>query len=119
MTAFERVKSESTNFVTVAEKHQFSQRKLEVIDKEKRRLEKLQLQDIEPKMPQYLKNALLEHDYEIEQRFRERGQYRSVLFISCKGLVSRREMMRGLQEMMLIVPGRVGTTSPELGLQTI
>lgn len=99
---------ESTNFVTVAEKHQFSQRKLEVIDKEKRCLEKLQLQDIEPKMPQYLKNALLEHDYEIEQRFRERGQYRSVLFISCKGLVSRREMMRGLQEMMQIIQKEYG-----------
>ncbi len=94
---------QSTNFVTVAEKHQFSQRKLEVIDKEKRRLEKLQLQDIEPKLPQYLKNALLEHDYEIEQRFSERGQYRSVMFISCKGLVNRREMMTGLQEMMHLI----------------
>ena len=99
---------ESTNFVTVAEKHQFSQRKLEVIDKEKRCLEKLQLQDIEQKLPQYLKNALLEHDYEIEQRFSERGQYRSVMFISCKGLVSRREMMRNLQEMMQIIQKEYG-----------
>jgi hypothetical protein len=99
---------EATNFVTIAEKHQFSQRKLEVIDKEKRCLQKLQLQDIEPKLPRYLKNALLEHDYEIEQRFSERGQYRSVMFISCKGLVSRKEMMKGLQEMMQIIQKEYG-----------
>ncbi len=99
---------EATNFVTVAEKHQFSQRKLEVIDKEKKCLQKLQLQDIEPKLPRYLKNALLEHDYEIEQRFSERGQYRSVMFISCKGLVSRREMMKGLQEMMQTIQKEYG-----------
>jgi hypothetical protein len=50
----------------------------------------------------------LEHDYEIEQRFSERGQYRSVMFISCKGLVSRREMMRGLQEMMQTIQKEYG-----------
>ncbi|MBQ2628022.1 MAG: phosphoenolpyruvate synthase [Eubacterium sp.] len=91
---------EATTATTIAEKHQYSQRKLEAVNKETRSLEQIALKQIEPKLPGWLKNALLEHDYEIERQFRERGEYRSVQFISCKGLVSRMELMQQMQELM-------------------
>ena len=94
--------------VTMAERHQFSQRKVEAVNKETRALDRLPLETIEPKLPGYLKKVLLEHDYEIEQRFREMGRDRQVTFISCKGLVSSREMMRHLQEMMLLIQDEYG-----------
>ncbi|MDO4805118.1 MAG: PEP/pyruvate-binding domain-containing protein, partial [Lachnospiraceae bacterium] len=99
---------EATNFTTAAERHQFSQRKLEVINKETRSLERLTLGAVEPNLPMYLKNVLLEHDYEVEQLYRERGQRRDVYFISCKGLVGRKDMMRNLQEMMQVIQGEYG-----------
>ena len=91
---------EATTATTISEKHQFSQRKLEVVNKDKKRLEQITPDQIENKLPRFLCNALLEHDFEAEQRLGELGRSRSVRFISCKGLVNNREMMRQLQEMM-------------------
>ena len=93
----------ATTATTVGEKHQYSQRKLEVVNRETKCLQQLELSQIEPKLPRYLKNALLEHDTEIEQRFSDQGVYRDVLFISCQGLVRNKEMMQNLQDMMHVV----------------
>ena len=93
-------KPEASALTTMEEKHQFSQRKLEAVNKESKALEQLTLDQIEAKLPGYLQNLLLEHDREIEERFREQGISRSVRFISCRGLVGNHEMMRQLQEMM-------------------
>ena len=94
---------EATAAVTIAEKHQFSQRRLEVVNKEKKGLEQVTLEQIEDKLPRFLENALLEHDTEVEQRLRELGRYRSVRFISCRGLVRNREMMQQFREMMQVI----------------
>ena len=99
---------EATNAVTIGEKHQFSQRKLEVVDKEKKSLEQIALEQIEKKLPVYLKRALLEHDYEVEQRLRERGISRNVQFISCRGLVARKDIMKHMQDMMLLIQEEYG-----------
>ena len=94
---------EATTAMTIAEKHEFSQRKLEVVNKEKKGLEQISLDAIEDKLPGFLGNVLLEHDYEVEQRLRELGRNQSVRFISCKGLVSNRRMMEQLKEMMQVI----------------
>ena len=94
---------EATTATTIAEKHEFSQRKLEVVNKEKKGLEQISLDAIEDKLPGFLGNVLLEHDYEVEQRLRELGRNQSVRFISCKGLVSNRRMMEQLKEMMQVL----------------
>ena len=94
---------EVTTASTIAERHQFSQRKLEVVNKETRDLEQITLEQIERKLPAYLANALLEHDYEAEERLRESGRNRQVRFISCKGIVGNHTMMRQIQEMMQLI----------------
>lgn len=94
---------EATTATTIAEMHEFSQRKLEVVNKEKKGLEQISLDAIEDKLPGFLGNVLLEHDYEVEQRLRELGRNQSVRFISCKGLVSNRRMMEQLKEMMQVI----------------
>ncbi len=99
---------EATIVSTTAEKHQFSQRRLEVVNREKRCLEQLSLSQIEGKLPRYLQNILLEHDYDTEQRLRETGQNRPVRFISCKGVVGNRTMMRQMQELMHLIQQEYG-----------
>ena len=94
---------EATTASTIAEKHQFSQRRLEVVNKETKKLEQITLEQIEGKLPAFLANALLEHDYDVEQRLREMGQNRSVRFISCKGLVGNAAMMQQMREMMQLI----------------
>lgn len=96
-------KPEATTATTVAEKHQFSQRRMEVVNIEKRGLEQITLEQIESKLPRFLGNVLLEHDFDAERRLRELGRDRSVRFISCKGLVSNHQMMEQFREMMQVI----------------
>ena len=101
-------KPEATNFTTVAEKHQFSQRKAEAVDLRARALNRVTLEELEPVLPAYLKNQLLEHDTEAEEALRERGSWKSVCFISCAGLVRNREMMERMQRMMHLIQSEYG-----------
>ncbi len=91
---------EATALTTIAERHQFSQRKLELIDFRKRALSRLPLEEVLPELPEYLKRLLLENDYEAEERFREMGSCRQILFISCRGLVRNREMTGQFREIL-------------------
>ena len=101
-------KPEATSCTTIAQKHQFSQRKVEAVDLRSRNLNRVPLSALEPVLPYYLKNHVLEHDYEAEYSLRERGIRRSVCFISCLGLVQNREMMRQMQQMMHLIQDEYG-----------
>ncbi len=94
---------EATSSVTVAEKHKFSQRAVEAMDVSEHALKRLELRDIEGKLPMYLINTLLEHDYEVEDSLKERGIYRDVRFISCRGLVKKQTIMTQMQQLMQII----------------
>ncbi|WP_026657611.1 PEP/pyruvate-binding domain-containing protein [Butyrivibrio sp. AC2005] len=91
---------EATSSVTIAEKHQFSQRAVEAVDVTDHVLKRLELKEIEAKLPGYLVNTLLEHDYEVEDSLKERGIIRDVRFISCRGLVKKEIIMSQMQQLM-------------------
>ena len=101
-------KPEVTNFTTEAEKHQFSQRKAEVVDLKTRSLNRVPLDDLEPVLPAYVKNQVLEHDTEAEASLHARGVWRNICFISCLGLVRNREMMEKMQRMMQLIQKEYG-----------
>lgn len=88
---------------TPAQKHQFSQRKVDLINTVSRQVEHRELYDIEQKLPAYLKQILLEHDYEAEAAFRDRGQHREITFISCEGLVRKQELMDMMRDCLAII----------------
>ncbi len=99
---------EATNCTTIAEKHQYSQRKVEVVDLRNRCLKQVTLDELEAGLPPYMKYQVLEHDTEAEARLRERGLSRPVCFISCLGLVRNREMMQNMQRMMQAIQAEYG-----------
>ena len=101
-------KPEATSCTTVAQKHQFSQRKVEAVDLRARSLSRVPLSELEPVLPPYLKYQVLEHDAEAEASLRERGDRRPVCFISCLGLVQNREMMQRMQRMMHLIQDEYG-----------
>ncbi|MBO4484581.1 MAG: phosphoenolpyruvate synthase [Lachnospiraceae bacterium] len=88
---------------TSAEKHQFSQRKLELINRSEGKLEQVSLDVIEPYMPYFLKRLLLEHDFDAERSFRERGQNRDIEFISCQGIVNREVIMQQMKDILATI----------------
>ncbi|MBR5753183.1 MAG: phosphoenolpyruvate synthase [Clostridia bacterium] len=91
---------EKTSYSSSADKHKFSQGKAEVIDMSEQTLKQLSLKEIEPDLPRYLQNILLEHDFDAESRLRETGRFRPVTFISCKGLVSNTVLMEQMKRML-------------------
>ena len=91
---------EETIYSSCADRHKFSQGKVEVINTSKLIMERLQLKEIEPQMPAYLKKILLEHDYDAEYRLREMGRNTQVTFITCKGLVCNETLMSQMKRML-------------------
>lgn len=94
---------ELTAAVTSTQKHQFSQRKIDVIDMVSRKVESKDLYQIQGKLPRYLKNIVLEHDFDAEYMFRERGEWRDILFVSCKGLVKNKGLMEDMREILSLI----------------
>ena len=101
-------KPEATNCTTLAEKHRYSQRKVEVVDLKGRQLGRISLQELEPILPAFLKYQTLEHDTEAEATLREQGIHRPVCFISCLGLVRNTEMMKRMARMMHCIQDEYG-----------
>lgn len=93
-------KPESTPCHSSADKHKFSQRNIEVVDSRELCLKQLPLSAIEDKLPRYVQNTLLEHDYDAERMFRDRGQNRMIRFISCNGLVKNKQLMEQMRLLM-------------------
>ena len=99
---------EATPYTTVAEQHRYSQRHVELINREARSLDKVPLRELEPHLPPFMQNLVLEHDFDAERMFRERGQRRSVTFITCRGLVRNQALMRTMQDMMQAIQSSYG-----------
>lgn len=89
-----------TTAVTSEEKHRFSQHRVDVIDLTSGSMEGKDLTWMEKRIPFYLKNMLLEHDFDAETMFRNRGQQREIFFISCNGLVKNTELMSDMRDIM-------------------
>ena len=96
-------KPTATNARNSIERHQYSQRKLELMNRATRQLERVSLEDVEKHMPFYLKRLLLEHDTDTERMFRDRGQDRDVEFISCLGVVKKTELMEQMKDILGII----------------
>ena len=92
-----------TVYSTVADRHRFSQRNAEVINTAERKIETVTLSELEPVLPRYLGNVLLEHDFDAEQRLSEMGRYRSIRFISCRGLVKNKKLMESMRKMLACI----------------
>lgn len=96
-------KPELTPATTSAEKHQYSQRLVDVIDTSEKKVLSCELSKIDNKIPRYLKKLLLEHDYDAEYMFRERGQNRQIQFVSCHGIVKNNEIMNTFKDMLALI----------------
>ena len=94
---------EATPSTTIAEKHQFSQKKIEAVDAAGHCLVRMDYEELLPYVPDYLKDILLEHDYEVENRLEERGIRRDIYFVSCDGLVENSELMSQMKRIMSIL----------------
>lgn len=67
-------------------RHKFSQHKLDVLDLEVCMEKEIAFEDMIPLLPDYVCQNLLNHDYDTERIFRDRGIHRSIFYVGCDGL---------------------------------
>jgi hypothetical protein len=98
-------KPSATTYRNSIEKHKYSQRKLELMNRATRQLERVGLDDVKKNMPFFLKRLLLEHDTDTERMFRDRGDDRDIEFISCLGIVRKEELMSQMKGILGALQG--------------
>ncbi|SDB47939.1 Pyruvate phosphate dikinase, PEP/pyruvate binding domain [Pseudobutyrivibrio sp. YE44] len=94
---------EKTVYTNSADMHKFSQRKIEVVDTKSKSLKQLEVKELLPNITFYHKTMLLDYDYEAETHLREVGRNDEVMFVSCRGLVKRPEIMGALKNIMACI----------------
>ena len=86
---------------TSRERHEFSQRQVEVVSKKNKRIERIDPSAIAPLLPDYIKHAVFEHDWDAERQFKNMGRSRDITFVSCRGLVHNEELMETLKGILV------------------
>lgn len=79
-----------TMLTTVAQKHKYSQRNIDLLDCAGNRLTELFLEALLPHLPLWYKRMVLERDTDAEAWLRESGTRQEVWFVSCQRLLETR-----------------------------
>ncbi|MBQ9518663.1 MAG: phosphoenolpyruvate synthase, partial [Firmicutes bacterium] len=82
------------------EKNSVRQRKIDVIDLSSGEVVGKELPEIEGVLPYYLKAQTLEHDFDLEYQFRQRGIDRKFLSVTCGGIVRNKALMDDMKNLM-------------------
>lgn len=85
---------------TVAEKHRFSQRMMDVLDTGKNELASVETDSILNTLPLWYKKAVMERDYEAEDALNRMGRWRQVWFVTCQKLLENREFTGLMQKIL-------------------
>lgn len=75
---------------TLAERHRYSQRCVDVLDCRENRLRELPLDRLLPDLPVWYRRSVMERDWEAESVLRQRGTFREVWFANCQALLENR-----------------------------
>ena len=109
---------------TLAERHKFSQRKVDVLDFGTKSLCTKSLEKILDLLPKWQKKMVLSRDTDAEDMLAERHIYRTIYFADCQGLVDNLEFIRMMRSLMKMlekeyerpVDVEFAVTNPEEGV---
>ncbi len=88
---------------TMTDRQQYSQRIVDAVSFETGDVEGFDPMAMSKVLPEYLKRLLLSHNYETEALFRERGQRREVLFVTCEGLTKNETLMGDMRDILKLI----------------
>lgn len=93
-------KPKATTARDSVEKHQFSQRRLELMNRSSRKLEQVEPDSVKPFLPGFMKKLLFEHDYDTERMYRDQGHPLNIEFVSCQGIVEKEDLMVMMRDIL-------------------
>ncbi len=87
----------------MADRHKYSQHKMDVLDIETHELTSKRVEQLRSVILPWHRKQLYSHDTEAEWMFRERGEYREVLFVDCERLIENQEFISCMQKILLTI----------------
>ncbi len=78
-------------YSSVADKHRYSQRNIDVLDISDNQFKTLTFDEITETLPQWYKQAVMERDYEAEASLKRKQNWRKVWFVTCQKLLENQE----------------------------
>ena len=85
---------------SVADRHRFSQRIMDVLDTGKNKLTEIEIDSLLENLPLWYKKAVMERDYEAEAALKRMNRPRQVWFTTCQGILENREFTELMQKML-------------------
>ena len=85
---------------SVADRHRFSQRIMDVLDTGKNKLTEIGIDSLIEDLPLWYKKAVMERDYEAEAALKRMNRPRQVWFTTCQGLLENRQFTGLMQKML-------------------
>ncbi len=95
-------------YTSVADKHRYSQRNMDVLDISKNCIETIALDEILDELPLWYKQTVMERDYEAEASLRRMQRWREVWFVTCQKLLSNTEFTTCMQRMLQVLDKTYG-----------
>lgn len=99
---------EAVLYRSVAERHRYSQRQVDVLETAGKKKITVPLDEIIPLLPEKYKKMLLSRDDEAEQRLMQRGQFRKVYFADCEGVAKKRDFMAMMARLLKMLEREFG-----------
>ncbi len=93
---------------TIAERHKYSQRQVDVLDLKTREFKTITLREILDLLPVQHKKMVLSRDTDAEKLLAQRRIYRKIYFADCQGLVDRNEFIDMMRRMMKMLETEYG-----------
>lgn len=88
---------------SISDRQQYSQRIVDAVSLESGEAEGFDPMKLSEKLPAYINRLLLTHNYETENRLREIGMDREILFVTCDGLTDNQALMKDMREMLGLI----------------
>ena len=85
---------------TLADRHRFSQRYVDVLDCQENRLREIPLDQLLPSLPLWYRRCVMERDWEAESALRQRGAFREVWFANCQALLENKTFTGLMQKVL-------------------
>lgn len=88
---------------SVADKHRYSQRNIDVLDLSDNQLKTLTFDSVMNDLPLWYKKAVMERDYEAEAALERMNRWRQVWFVNCQKLLDNEKFTSFMQKMLHVL----------------
>ncbi|MCQ2507771.1 MAG: PEP/pyruvate-binding domain-containing protein [Dorea sp.] len=90
----------STTYCTAADRHKFSQHRMDLLDLEQGKLTSRPIEELYNVLLPWQRKQVFSRDFETERMFRERGHRRDVFFADCENLVKNKEFIECMSSIL-------------------